>query len=164
MNTNFLALDYRNIGFLNAGNILFDNSINAVTQPIQQWLNNHPFLHWLVTHPLMWLIAHPLWLLGTILLILVGIVGLVNALGDLTRNLWISLFRLPLWIGRSLTAGLMALIERSGLLNQLPRLALGNPQQPPPKIKLEKAIARLEALKQEQEELLQEVKSLLGHL
>lgn len=123
----------------------------SLTAPVQDWLSQHPLL--------LWLAAHPLWLLGTVLLLLFLLSGLLRAVASLTEKLWLGLLRLPILLMQWAWRGSLFLLRRpaakSGLLGST---ELTNPSSD----RLTEVLERLETLRQEQDELMQEVKLLLA--
>lgn len=121
----------------------------TITAPIQDWLAVHPLWNWLF--------AHPLWLLGFGLFIIFLLSGLLRAIGRLTEWLWLAILRLPMRLTQWIFKGVSLLV--------ISLFGLKRPA-PPPQIastdRLIDIVNRLEALKQEQDELLQEVKSILA--
>jgi hypothetical protein len=116
---------------------LMNRLLSPVTDPLTDWLKLHS--------PWSWLFAHPIALIGVILLALFLLSGLLSAIAQLTQRLWIGLLRSP-W--------------------QLTRWIFGKGSQwvkrDPQPDRLTIVLDRLESLKREEDELLQEVRSLLG--
>jgi hypothetical protein len=123
--------------------------LDALLAPIQDWLAQHPVFLWLATHP--W------WLLITILVILFLLSGLLRAVAGLTEKLWLGLLRLPILLVQWVWRGSLFLLRRPFAPKPL---ALQASVTPPDR--LTEVLDRLEALRQEQDELLKEVKSLLA--
>lgn len=119
---------------------------DALTTPVQAWLKQH----WLLD----WLISHPLWLLASVMLALFLFSGLLRAMAGLTERFWLALLRLPVLLGRWVWLG-------SSLLFRPLFFPLSKAEQPVPS-RLAEVLARLEALRQEEHELIQEMKSLLS--
>jgi type VI protein secretion system component VasK len=120
----------------------------SLTQPIQDWLLDHPFGNWLL--------SHPLWAIGLVLIALLLLSGLFGAIAQLTQTLWIVLLRSPVVLIGWLVAGIILLVKapfRSP--GKLP--AAETKQQ-----RLAEILDRLDALKQEQDNLLQEAKQILS--
>jgi hypothetical protein len=146
------------------GQSLVESFIDALFGPVQDWLVQHPL--WL------WLFTHPLWLLGAILLALFLLAGLLRAIAGLTEQLWLGLLRLPILLVQTLWQGGLFLWRLVGQpANQLTAKSLVQPTtqltlpaaQPTAKSdRLTEIVDRLEALRQEQDELLKEVKLLLN--
>jgi hypothetical protein len=144
---------------------------NAVAAMLQGWLNDHPVLEWCV--------AHPIWAIALLFLFIFSAWGLLGAIAQLVKTLWIELLRAPLRLGRWLGVRLLNLFRRStGETSQTsdaqtlqlqeiqsPRSTLNDPNaadrendQP---ARLSKVVARLEQLQTEQAQLLQEVRAIL---
>jgi hypothetical protein len=94
-----------------------------------------------------WLISHPLWALCGLLVFFILLSGLFSAIAQSTERLWIILLRAPLQLGR-------------WVLNQVLRL-FKLPIAKPDRNPLYEKVARLEQLQQEQQQLLQEIKTLM---
>ena len=95
-----------------------------------------------------WLISHPLWALGGLLVSFVLLSGLLRAIAQSTERLWMILLRAPLKFGRWSLTQLLRLL----------RLPITEPDNNP----LFEKVARLEQLQQEQQQLLQEIKTLMA--
>lgn len=115
---------------------------------IAGWLDQHPILHWMVDHPL-----------GAILLLVLGmflLTGLFKAIGYIAEQLWIAVLRFPMQLGRwgwQLVSG--------GFKPALVQTALPNGEKEQHRERLTYVLHRLEAIKQEQDRLLQELQELL---
>jgi hypothetical protein len=151
-----------------------ENIQNAIAAMVQDWLNEHSVLAWCVTHPI--------WAIALLLLFIFSAWGLLGAIAQLVRTLWIELLRAPLrlvrWIGvrllrlfRKPTDENSQIIDTSDMqflrsqethspLSKLnkPELANRNNGQPS---QLSEVVARLEQLQREQTQLLQEVRAIL---
>lgn len=116
-------------------------------QPLQVWLEVHPFWNWLL--------LHPLWLLGLMVLVLFLFAGLLGAIARLTEAIWLALLRAPIRLIQLLFLGITQLLK----MPFTPRL---NPSPPNnPQERLTTLLNRLDSLRQEQDELMQEVRSIL---
>ncbi|MDX2229641.1 MAG: hypothetical protein NW220_08385 [Leptolyngbyaceae cyanobacterium bins.349] len=125
----------------------FDAPQRAIATLVQTWIQDHPIVAWSLTHPL---------LSGGGLLIAVVLVrGLLGAIARLTERIWLALLRAPVLLA-SWLLGAIANIFRQPV--ELPTLT----EPPNPKQRLLDILDRLEALKQEQDALLQEVRAMLG--
>ena len=121
---------------------------DSLTQPIQDWLLAHPFGNWLL--------SHPLWAIGLVLIALLLLSGLFGAIAQLTQTLWIVLLRSPVVLIGWLVAGIVLLVKAPfSAKRQLP--AAETKEQ-----RLAEILDRLDALKQEQDTLLQEAKQILS--
>lgn len=127
-----------------------DRVLDRVTAPIQDWLSAHPAGYWLV--------SHPIWLLGLVLILLLLLSGLFGAIAQLTQRLWIGILQAPF--------ALAALIFATTLrLFKLPfrwQAKSTQPEPNSPQDRLSQILARLEDLKQEENELLQEAKAIVS--
>lgn len=129
-----------------------NNSINglldSLTAPLQDWLSQHPLLQWFV--------SHPLWLLIAMLAALFLLSGLLRAIAGLTEKLWLALLRLPFILFQTVWRSSLFL-----LLRPFEKPTVASLTASPAPDRLTEILNRLEALRQEQDELLQEVRSLL---
>jgi hypothetical protein len=136
-----------------------DQLLDSLMAPLQNWLSQYP--------PLLWLTTHPLWLLGAILLTLFLLSGLLRAVASLTEQLWLALLRLPITLVQWVWQGSLFLLKRPFASKALTQSkiqsnvagssALSSPDR------LTDVLNRLETLRQEQDELLKEVKVLTKH-
>jgi len=130
-------------------NRIIDQVLDNLTSPLQNWLSAHPTGYWLV--------SHPIWLVGLILLCLLLLSGLLGAIAQLTQKLWIFVLQAPLLLTRWIFAAIFqlfgAVFRWKGNTEKLPE----NEQQQ----RLAEILSRLEVLKQEQDELLKEAKTIL---
>lgn len=117
----------------------------TIADMVNTWMLNHPYTAWFV--------AHPLITAGLVVVLLIVLRGLLGAIGQLTERIWLAILRLPI----TLTKWFLVLGTR--LFN---RATLPQPEQPSTHQQLSALIDRLEALKQEQDELLQQVKAILN--
>jgi hypothetical protein len=144
---------------------------NAIAAMLQGWLNDHPVLGWCATHPI--------WAIILLLLFTFSAWGLLGAIAQLVKTLWIELLRAPLRFGKWLGVRLLNLfrhpINRNSQASdaqplpspetQFPQLKvneaeLAKPQNGQP-TQLSEVVARLEQLQREQTQLLQEVRAIL---
>lgn len=126
----------------------FSSLFDSLMAPVQDWLSRHPIL--------LWLVIHPWWLLVAILVALFLLSGLLRAVAGLTEKLWLALLRLPILLGQWVWRGTLFLLRRPFTK---PVVLPVNPVNPPDR--LTEVLDRLEVLRQEQDALLKEVKSLL---
>jgi hypothetical protein len=111
-----------------------------VTESISDWLDTHS--------PWAWLFTHPIALVICALIALFLLSGLLSAIAQLTQRLWIGLLRSPLSLTRWIFGKGSQLVKRPFAEPQPDRLMV--------------VLDRLESLKREEDELLQEVRSLLA--
>lgn len=132
---------------------------DSFTAPIQDWLSQHPLFFWLATHP--W------WLVAATLAVLFLLSGLLRAIAGFTEQIWIALLRLPIVLISWLWQGTLLLLRRPfqakptvvpSHLGNTPLLSSQPSEQPD---RLTQVLDRLETLRQEQDQLLQEIKALL---
>lgn len=93
---------------LHMSHFLNHNFHQVLWTPLEIWLEDHPLVHWFLLHPLLML---SLMLIGLILL-----AGLMSAIAQLTQNLWLRLLQLPVQlvqsIGWAIATGLRQLFRR----------------------------------------------------
>lgn len=128
------------------GNALGEGIQTAVVGSFQDWLVTHPILAWIITHPL-YAVA-----LGLLLLVLLW--GLIGAIANLVQQAWSALLHAPLrlirWIWRS-SIGLLTAAT-------LPKAA----PEPDKNQRLADLLNQLEAIRLQQDQLLEEVKAILA--
>lgn len=125
-----------------------DSILDATTAPFRDWLANHPIVFWLVTHPL--------WLLGSLLLLLFFLSGLLGAVSQLTQNLWLAILNFPVRLSQWIWSRTFGLVRAIALPS--PPTSGSSPSQ----TRLTDILNRLDALQQEQDALLQELRTLLN--
>lgn len=108
-------------------------------------MDGHPFWAWLV--------GHPFWSIGLVFVVLVLLRGLLGAIAHFVEQVWVAILRSPI----ALSKWLLGLGAKSFHLAIAEKREDDAKQQ-----RLTEIVNRLETLKQEQNELLQEVKTLLG--
>ena len=121
---------------------------HAVATAVQNWLSAHRFWGWLIQHPLVSVLL--------ILVLLTLLRGLLGAIAQFVEQAWVAVLRSPLELGK----WLLGVGTKSFQLAITPGTAkreVDSKQQ-----RLTEILNRLETLKQEQDALLQEVKTLLG--
>lgn len=117
-----------------------------ITNPIEAWLEAHPAVAWAVNHPLL--------ALSVLLLILFLFGGLMRAIARFTEQIWIALLQAPI----KLVQWLLSLISSSYRQRTTAALKRRTTDQ---QARLAQILERLEAMRQEQDCLLQEVKAIL---
>ena len=131
---------------------------NAMVEALQKTMVNS-LQSWLETHPIVsWLINHPLWILCIFILLLLLFGGLLRVIGRLTEETWLIIFQSPFRLARWLIV-----LTYKALTNastpEVTNLKFGkNDKQE----QLNYILLRLEEIKQEQEELLKEMKTILN--
>jgi hypothetical protein len=126
---------------------LLNSLWQSLVAPLQDWINQHPLVAGLV--------AHPLWLLAAVLLTVFLAAGLLRAVAGLTEQFWLLLLKLPIW-------GVQASWRGSILLLRLILPAAKSSASKPASQRLSEVLTRLEALRQEENELMRELKLLLS--
>lgn len=130
---------------------LLQQLTHSVMTPFQEWLLAHPVWNWLFTHPV--------WLVGLIILSLFLFIGLLGAIAQLTETVWLAILQLPLKLVQLIFVGILALF-RLPFRPKLTAAPSPNPETQTERLTL--ILNRLEALRQEQDELLSEVRSILA--
>ncbi|MFQ3616707.1 MAG: hypothetical protein SNJ57_07570 [Cyanobacteriota bacterium] len=133
-----------------------DRLLKSLSAPLQTWLAAHPIAQWLV--------MHPLWLLGLVILAIALLVGLFGAMGRLTENLWLRLFRLPLAVFAAILGGgfrLARMLAKSSAQQNNSSSFLSSDGVTNPTQRLDQILARLDEVRREEETLLAELKILV---
>lgn len=126
--------------------ILVEAPQRAIAAGIQSWLQEHPILAWVFTHPLI-----------SVGILLAGIVlfrGLLDAIARLTEHLWLTILQAPM----HLVNWLIGVVIRPTNLESATTTSTDLPTR---QQQLATILNRLEALKQEQDKLFNEVRTLL---
>jgi hypothetical protein len=123
---------------------MVDSISQTLLTSVQSWMATHPILAWVM--------GHPLWAIALFFLALLLCWGLLGALARLVQQAWLFLLQAPLNLMRFLFSGLFKLFRIS-----LPTTKVEEPVEQ----KLLDTLERLEALRREQEILMQEVKTML---
>jgi hypothetical protein len=119
---------------------------DAALTPVELWLGEHPFLHWLI--------LHPLGLLAIALLFLLLFAGLISAISRLTENIWLVLLKLPFQFLQWL------LSKSSGVFKWA--IQYKDADTLPQKRRLADILRQLETLQNQQAELLKELRGIVG--
>ena len=162
----------------NLGNSIstkIEDAINAVINhkmdAVKVWIDAHPALSW-ITKALLWGINHPIFSLVFVILAIFSLRQFIKGLGSLVEQALLSVVKAPFKLGQFLL-GLRAnplgkSNEKDFKNKQREDKALGfNPSIPGSishehRERLSKILMRIEALRQEQNELLQEVAAILA--
>jgi hypothetical protein len=132
---------------------IVNSVLSAFLLPVQDWLSQHPRISWLL--------ANPGWLLAALIVMLFLLSGLLRVVASLTEKLWLELLKLPIRVVYWLWQGSLLLLRRPApTQSNLPSSSLIRSSDHPPD-RLTEVLDRLEALRREQDELMQEMKSLL---
>lgn len=135
----------------------WDGFWNSLTAPLQTWLSQYPGAAWLL--------ANPGWLIVAVVVALFLLSGLLRAVAGLTEQLWLGLLRLPFQLVRWVWQGSLFLLRRPFAKppQAVQSSLMVQPDSPtePRSERLTEVLERLESLRREQDELMQEMKLLL---
>lgn len=120
------------------------NPQNFINNAIQNWLESHPKIDWMVDHPLWTLI------LGLLTIFLFW--GLLNAIARFTEQFWLALLRSPLKLSQWIFRGSPKLV--AGLFRLKPK---EDPQK-----QLKEIVDRLEELRKEEDQLIEQVRKIVA--
>ncbi len=110
----------------------------------------------MATHPVIaWTMSHPLWAIGLFFIALLLCWGLLGAIARLVQEAWMLLLQVPLKLLRWLFSGLFKVFFTRTVKSDEVSVREEREQR------LVETLNRLEALQQEQELLMQEVKTIL---
>lgn len=128
---------------------------NAMSATVKEWVQSHPFVFWLVAHPV---VAIALFFALTLLLL-----GLFQALGSLVKDLWLVILKSPVKIISSIFSfssqpprGISGFALKKNAGSGVESMSLESQER------LANILNRLEVLRQEQNQLLQEAAAILG--
>lgn len=135
----------RRAGDLSNG--IIDTLFQRVSSTFGGWVTQHPIAGWLLTHPILSVIA---------LVLSVSLLWtLIALLGRLLQQTWLTILKAPLvvllWIGGQILRGLKGAIAQPKAL----------PVEPPQTDRVADILSRLDHIRQEQDHLMQELKTLL---
>jgi hypothetical protein len=122
------------------------------------------FTHWLGTYPyLAWALSHPLQSCGLLLVVIFALSGLMKAIGRGFEQIWIFLLKTPFKLLQPIFRWMWRSIERIFGHNNFRAEQVESTQiQTAPPERIERIIDRLQALHQEQQDLVGELATLLG--
>lgn len=124
-----------------------DATQQAMLTILQKWMQDHPLVAWVIGHPLL--------SVGILLAVVVLLRGLLDAIARLTERVWLAILRAPVRVANWLfTSTTQRFIHTT--------LPPAQPEQPTQQERLMAIFTRLEAIQQEQDTLLKEVRALLG--
>ena len=121
--------------------------LEPIFNSVQSWLATHPVIAWIMTHPL--------WAIVLFFIALLLSWGLLGAIARLIQQAWFLILQAPLKLLRWIFNNLFKAFPRRSLKAEEPSVLEQREQR------LLETLNRLEALRQEQEELMQEVKAIL---
>ncbi|WP_341739380.1 MAG: hypothetical protein ACM65K_28345 [Microcoleus sp.] len=141
---------------------------NAIYTTVKDWMDSHPVILWLVSHPLMGL--------AMLLLFIFMILGLFQALGSFFTEAWLFILQTPgkfiqgvFSVGSKSVSNLggvtvNSLVSRNAGLNNNSALQVRGVESNSldSQERLANILSRLEAIRQEQSQLLKEVSAILG--
>ncbi|NJL88045.1 MAG: hypothetical protein HC886_22060 [Leptolyngbyaceae cyanobacterium SM1_1_3] len=119
---------------------------SAIAGSAQIWIAQHPALGWVM--------GHPLWAAALVLIALLSLWGLLGAIAQFIRQIWVGILRLPLQLMCWLLVGVFGWFKRADALQR-------QAKQPDLQTRLLEILSRLESLRQEQEALMQEMQVIL---
>ena len=116
------------------------------------------FQNWLEAHPLVsWSIAHPLWTSALFLGLLLLLGGLLRVVTRLSEQVWLVIFQVPLKLGQWLLGIVFSAFTKVLASQGANRESRKEDRQE----RLAYILLRLEAIRQEQEALLEEMKAIV---
>ncbi|MFE4106978.1 hypothetical protein [Almyronema epifaneia] len=121
----------------------------AIATSLQTWLTQHPAIAWMV--------GHPLWTLALLLIGLLSVWGLLGAIAQFVRQVWVGLLSLPLRLLKWLLVKIFRLFKQADALQRSQ-----TPKQADLPTRLLEILSRLESLRQEQDALIQEMQAILA--
>lgn len=137
-----------------------------INNRIDSWLNNHPIMGWLVSHPGLSLIL--------LVIVIVLMFGLFQAMGSLIKDAWLVILTSPFKFFRSSLQWSFQSIFKTRKLSQAslslqPGILSFSPFTPKPvsldhQPRLTQIYQRLDEIRQEEHQLLEELKTLVGKL
>jgi cell shape-determining protein MreC len=121
--------------------------LEPVFKSVQTWMAAHPVISWVM--------SHPLWAIALFFIALLLSWGLLGAIARLIQQVWLLILQAPLklfhWLFNSLFHAFSTRVLKAGEPTMLEQREQ----------RLLETLNRLEALQQEQEQLMQEVKTIL---
>ncbi len=121
---------------------------DLLTNSTQTWLESHPTLNWIL--------VHPLWSVGLALLLVFLFWGLLKAIAQFIEKLWLQILLAPFKLGQQMVKLVTPTFKHAA--DPKPTYLETDTGHD----RLVEILLRLEALKQEQDTLLQEVKTILS--
>lgn len=151
----------------NLGGVASETIQNAILSLIRDWINAHPKIFWLVSHPFLALVI--------VLFAILILWGFLKALGSLFEKAWLTLLQALSKFGQLVFRLSYQYLNRLTVLsinknfdNQQVKLAASDLKHLSPESsetespeRLTEIVKRLEAINQEQKKLLQEVAAIL---
>lgn len=147
-----------------------DTASEVWQNPLSSWLDD-----WIHHHPrILWLVSHPLLSLGILLLAILMISGFLKALGQFFEKAWLMILQAPIQLSQVVFGAIYqstsSLFGKNKRLSDQKILNTVDLKQLPPiqssnlakQERLTQILNRLEAINQEQKQLLQEVVMILS--
>ncbi len=126
-------------------------SVNrAITVFIQQWAENNRILVWMITHPL--------WTLGILLLFIFLFWGLFRFFARLSEDVWYVILKYPIQLSKFIFGSIFQVFKSIFKSKSSQDLSFDNN----PKARLNRIVTRLDEIKTEEKELLEEMKTILS--
>lgn len=132
---------------------------NSVTNTVQRAVADS-ITNWLEAHPILaWMFAHPLFTAIIIILLLWFFLGLLNAIAQLSQQIWLVILRSPFEISQQLVGRIAKAISpvTNSVGVKLPRVDRDDGQE-----RFTYVLSRLESIKQEQEQLIEEMQVIVS--
>lgn len=112
---------------------------------------------WMAEHSIVsWIIAYPLWTIALLILVIFLCWSLLGAIAQLTQRMWLALLQAPLKLTQLLSKGAFQAFQSADASSLTKMKGQQDVQE-----RLAKISSRLEALHQEQEVLMKEMRSML---
>lgn len=121
---------------------------NVVATSMKTWMAEHPIVSWII--------AHPLWTIVLTVLVIFLCWSLLGAIAQLTQRVWLALLQAPLKLTQLLSKGAFQAFQSADASSLTKVKGQQDVQE-----RLSKIFSRLEALHQEQEALMREMRSML---
>lgn len=121
---------------------------NVVVTSMKTWMAEHPIVSWII--------AHPLWTIALTVLVIFLCWSLLGAIAQLTQRVWLALLQAPLKLTQLLSRGAFQAFQSADASSLTKVKGQQDVQE-----RLFKIFSRLEALHQEQEVLMKEMRSML---
>lgn len=143
---------------------LVDQVLTALNNRIQNWLHHHPIIDWLVSHPRMSLLL--------LVIVIACLFGLFQAMGSLIKDAWLLILTSPfklfrsslqwsfrsLFKARKLTPTSLSLQPKILSISPVASASVSIEYQE----RITKICQRLDEIHQEEHQLLEELKTIVG--
>ncbi len=115
---------------------------SLIKTPVQNWVDGHPVVAWIL--------EHPIWTIGLVVLGIFLFWGLLKAIAHLSERVWLSLLSFPLRFAQWVFQFGFQLFKFSNSQKEEPQQ-----QEPEKQEQLMDLLSRLEAVKKEQDEIME---------